>query len=55
MLIAVKGSGEDHESYGECVVSLKDMFDGETSQFEATMTHYGEETGRMRLAFRYIL
>ncbi|XP_005096102.1 phosphatidylinositol 3,4,5-trisphosphate 5-phosphatase 1 isoform X2 [Aplysia californica] len=48
LLIAVKGSGEDHESYGECVISLKDMFGGEPCYFEATMTHYGEETGKMK-------
>ena len=35
-------------STGECVISLKDMFDGELCHFEATMTHYGEETGRMK-------
>ncbi|XP_059169069.1 phosphatidylinositol 3,4,5-trisphosphate 5-phosphatase 1-like [Physella acuta] len=48
ILIAVKGAGEDHESYGECVLSLKDMFTGEPCYFEATMTHYGEETGKLK-------
>ncbi|KAH9514603.1 Phosphatidylinositol 3,4,5-trisphosphate 5-phosphatase 2A [Bulinus truncatus] len=48
ILIAVKGAGEDHESYGECVISLKDMFTGEPCYFEATMTHFGEETGKLK-------
>ncbi|KAK3776324.1 hypothetical protein RRG08_039910 [Elysia crispata] len=48
ILIAVKGCGEDQESYGECVISLKDMFTGEPCYFEATMTHFGEETGKMK-------
>lgn len=33
---------------GECVLSLKDMFTGEPCYFEATMTHYGEETGKLK-------
>ncbi|CAL1541371.1 unnamed protein product [Lymnaea stagnalis] len=48
ILIAVKGAGDDHESYGECVISLKDMFTGEPCYFEATMTHFGEETGKLK-------
>ncbi|GFR86334.1 phosphatidylinositol-3,4,5-trisphosphate 5-phosphatase 2 [Elysia marginata] len=48
ILIAVKGCGEDQESYGECVISLKDMFTEEPCYFEATMTHFGEETGKMK-------
>ncbi|XP_055867771.1 phosphatidylinositol 3,4,5-trisphosphate 5-phosphatase 2-like isoform X2 [Biomphalaria glabrata] len=48
ILIAVKGAGEDHESYGECVISLKDMFTGDVCRFEATMTHLGEETGKLK-------
>ncbi|GFN73980.1 hypothetical protein PoB_000048600 [Plakobranchus ocellatus] len=48
ILIAVKGCGEDQESYGECVISLKDMFTEEPCYFESTMTHYGEETGKMK-------
>ncbi|CAG5122547.1 unnamed protein product [Candidula unifasciata] len=48
LLIAVKGAGDDHESYGECVISLKDMFSGEPCYFETTMTHFGEETGKLK-------
>ena len=33
---------------GECVISLKDMFTEEPCYFEATMTHFGEETGKMK-------
>ncbi|KAK6195098.1 hypothetical protein SNE40_000592 [Patella caerulea] len=48
ILIAVKSIGADNESYGECVISLKNMFDNEPHTFDSVLTHNGEETGRMR-------
>ena len=34
---------------GECVLALKGMFDSpEQQDFECTLTHHGEETGKLR-------
>ncbi|XP_041349218.1 phosphatidylinositol 3,4,5-trisphosphate 5-phosphatase 2A-like [Gigantopelta aegis] len=48
ILIAVKSSGDDDESYGECVIPLKNMFSPEFQLFDAVLTHNGEETGKIR-------
>ncbi|KAK7090622.1 phosphatidylinositol 3,4,5-trisphosphate 5-phosphatase 2-like isoform X2 [Littorina saxatilis] len=49
ILIAVKGAGDDHESFGECILALKGMFDTTDYQdFEFSLTHHGEETGKLR-------
>ena len=34
---------------GECVLALKGMFDSpEQQDFECSLTHHGEETGKLR-------
>nr|KAG5696718.1 hypothetical protein BaRGS_028838 [Batillaria attramentaria] len=49
LLIAVKGAGDDNESFGECVLSLKGMFEPSDPQdFECILMHHGEETGKLR-------
>ncbi|XP_046568914.1 LOW QUALITY PROTEIN: phosphatidylinositol 3,4,5-trisphosphate 5-phosphatase 2A-like [Haliotis rubra] len=48
ILIAVRGCDDDDESYGECVVSLKDQFSPDFQCFECVLTHNGEETGKLR-------
>ncbi|XP_025080135.1 phosphatidylinositol 3,4,5-trisphosphate 5-phosphatase 2-like isoform X2 [Pomacea canaliculata] len=49
LLLAVKGADDDHESFGECILSLKGMFDSlEVQSFEYILTHNGEETGKIR-------
>ncbi|XP_066910921.1 phosphatidylinositol 3,4,5-trisphosphate 5-phosphatase 2A-like isoform X2 [Clytia hemisphaerica] len=45
LLIAVKG--EDQESYGECVVSLKSFLSGNEQVCNCPLTHFGLETGTL--------
>ncbi|XP_048587954.1 phosphatidylinositol 3,4,5-trisphosphate 5-phosphatase 2A isoform X2 [Nematostella vectensis] len=46
LLIAVK-SVESDESYGECCISLKAMIAETPQDFEAKLTHSGQETGSL--------
>ncbi|XP_060553619.1 phosphatidylinositol 3,4,5-trisphosphate 5-phosphatase 2-like isoform X2 [Ruditapes philippinarum] len=48
ILIAVIAKDGDNESYGECVLSLKDMFSNQPKDFEYTLLHQGEETGKIK-------
>ncbi|WAR28340.1 SHIP2-like protein [Mya arenaria] len=47
ILIAVVAKDSDNESYGECVLSLREMFSDEPKPFEYTLLHQGEETGKI--------
>ncbi|CAE1280019.1 SHIP2 [Acanthosepion pharaonis] len=48
ILIAIRTRDGDHESYGECVVTLKDMYSVQPEPFEYMLTHLGDETGVIR-------
>ncbi|XP_029635939.1 phosphatidylinositol 3,4,5-trisphosphate 5-phosphatase 2A-like isoform X1 [Octopus sinensis] len=48
ILIAIRTRDGDHESYGECVVTLKDMYSVQPEPFEYMLTHLGDETGIIR-------
>ncbi|KAL3848064.1 hypothetical protein ACJMK2_018947 [Sinanodonta woodiana] len=45
ILVAVRSFCTDKESYGECVLPLKDMFGPYSKEFSYVLSHYGEETG----------
>eukprot|EP00794_Sanderia_malayensis_P011283 gene11283-12463_t len=47
LLIAIKGD-DGHESYGECVLSLKRLLRSSTDEFSACLTHLGDESGELR-------
>lgn len=48
ILIAVIAKDGDNESYGECVLSLKNMFSSQPKDFEYSLLHQGEETGKIK-------
>ncbi|KAJ8305244.1 hypothetical protein KUTeg_017201 [Tegillarca granosa] len=48
ILIAVRTKDGDHESYGECVVPLKNTFDLMPQEFEYQLLHQGEVTGKIK-------
>lgn len=48
ILVSVIAKDGDNESYGECVLALRKMFEKEPQEFDHILLHQGEETGRLK-------